>query len=84
VLVILDWVVGFGGNNEVGWDELRPLMEQLVEGVLCIGGWLAEEDWTGSVVDHFALAVNRLAVGLHGELLEVSWEAMQVLVKPEN
>ena len=81
VPVVLGWVVGLGSENEVSWDELGTLVEQLVEGVLGVGGWLSEKDWSSGVVDHLSLTVDGLTVRLHRQLLEVGWEAVEVLVK---
>jgi hypothetical protein len=82
VLVVGDRVVGFGGEDEVCGDELGALVQQLVEGVLGVGGGLAEEDGAGGVLDEgVAGAGNGLSVGFHGELLQVGGEAVEVLVE---
>ena len=60
--------------------ELRPLVEQLVEGVLAVRAGLAPEDRAGLVVDTDAVERHRLAVRLHRQLLEVRGEPFQVLV----
>jgi hypothetical protein len=44
VLVVRDWVVRFSGEDEICGNELGALVQQLVEGVLGIGGRLAKED----------------------------------------
>lgn len=75
VLVVADGIVGLGGKDEVRGDELGALMKELVEGVLGVGGRLAEEDRTGGVLHHGAGTSNGLTVGLHGELLKVCGEA---------
>lgn len=49
--------------------------------MLGVGGWLTEEDWASGVVDVLAVAGNGLTVGFHGQLLEVSWESVEVLVE---
>lgn len=77
----LDRVVGVGGEDEVGGDELRALVEQLEEGVLRVGRGLAEEDGAGGVLDVVARPGDGLAVGLHGQLLQVGREAVHVLVE---
>ena len=66
MLLVLDWVVAFGSEDEVSWDQLRTLVQQLVEGVLGVSGRLAEEDGSGSVLDVFSTAGDTLAVRLHG------------------
>lgn len=81
VQVVLDGVVGFGSQDEVGGDQLGALMQQLEEGMLGVGGRFAKEDGTGGVLDIIASAGHSLAVGLHGELLQVCGEAVKILVK---
>jgi hypothetical protein len=81
VLVVLDRVVALCCQDEVGGNELSTLVEQLVERVLGVGGGLAEEDGSGSVLDVVSTTGNGLAVRLHGQLLEVSGEPVQVLVE---
>jgi hypothetical protein len=80
VLVVVDGVVGLGGEDEVGGDELGALVEELEEGVLGVGAGLAEEDGAGGVLDIVSAAGDSLAVGFHGELLKVGGEAVHVLV----
>lgn len=81
MLVVLDRVVRLSGHDEIGGDELGALVEELVKGVLRVGRGLAEEDWASGVLDVVAGAGDGLAVGLHGELLEVGGEAVEVLVE---
>jgi len=81
VEVPTDGVVGLGGHDEVGGDKLGALVDELEEGVLGVGGGLAEENGTGGVFDVVAGAGDSFAVGLHGELLEVGREAVHVLVE---
>lgn len=44
VQVVPDGVVGLGGQDEVGGDQLGALVDQLEEGVLGVGARLAEQD----------------------------------------
>lgn len=81
VLVVLDRVVGLGSNDEVCRNQLGTLVDQLEEGVLSVGGWLTEENNTSLVVDELVVLGDRLTVGFHGKLLQVSWESVHVLVK---
>ena len=55
-------------------------MNQLVEGVLAVGARLAPEDLAGLGGDGGAVPTHGLAVGFHGQLLQVGREAVQVLV----
>jgi hypothetical protein len=84
VLVLLDGVVALRSQDEVSGDELRALVEKLVERVLCVGGGLAEYDGTSGVLDVVAAAGDGLSVRLHGQLLEVGGEAVQVLVETSS
>ena len=54
-------------------------MQQLVEGVLTVGAGLAPEDLTGVGGHSAAVPADVLAVGLHGELLQVGRETVQIL-----
>ena len=66
--------------DEVAGDQLRALVDQLVEGVLAVGPRLAPVDRPGLVVDPGAVEGDVLAVRLHRQLLQVGREALQVLV----
>ena len=50
-------------------NDISSLMQQLIEGMLSVGTWLAEENRTGRVIDRLAEAVDRFTVGLHIYLL---------------
>jgi len=80
VLVVVNGVVGLGGQDEVGGNELGALVEELEEGVLGVGAGLAEQDGAGGVLDIVSAAGDSLAVGFHGKLLKVGGEAVHVLV----
>lgn len=56
-------------------------MNQLEEGVLSICAGLAEQDRSSSVLGRGTVRGGALAVGLHGKLLEIGREAVQVLVE---
>ena len=54
----------------------------MVEGVLRVGGGLAEEDWAGGIFDEAVTrARDGFAVGFHRELLQVGGETVEVLVE---
>jgi hypothetical protein len=67
-------------GDEVAGNEARPLMDQLIERVLAVGSGLAPVDRTSLVVHRRAGERHVLAVALHGQLLEISREALEVLV----
>ena len=81
VLVSFHWVMRLGGHDEVGRDEFGALVKKLEEGVLSVGCRLAEEDGSSGVLDIVARASHSLAVRLHSELLQVSREAVHVLIE---
>ena len=81
MLVVVNWIVRFGSEDEIGGDELSSLVEQLVEGVLSVCGGFTKEDGSGGVFDHLAVTRDALSIRLHRELLKVGREAMKVLVK---
>ena len=80
LVAVLGRVRGVHERDEVGRDELGALVDQLVEGVLAVGARLAPEDLAGLGGDRGAVPTHGLAVGLHGQLLQVGREAVQVLV----
>lgn len=66
VQVVGDGIVRLGSQDEVGGNQLGALVDQLKEGVLSIGAWLAKEDRTGRVLSRSAVRGGGLAIGLHG------------------
>ena len=70
---------GFGDGDEVGRDQPGALVDQLVERVLAVGAGLAPEHLAGVGGDRAAVPADALAVGLHGQLLEVRREPVQQL-----
>lgn len=81
VLTALNRIMRLHCHNEVGRDKLGALVEQLEETVLGIGGRLAKQDGAGGVLDVFSRASDRLAIALHGKLLQIGRESVQVLVE---
>ena len=65
--------------DEVDRDQLRSLVDQLVEAVLAVRPRLAPEHRARLVVDRAAVEGHALPVRLHRQLLEVGGEALQVL-----
>ncbi len=55
-------------------------MDELVEGVLAVGAGLSPEDGAGVGIHRGSVKVDMLAVGLHGELLEIGRKALEILV----
>ena len=84
VLATLDGVVRLCRHQEIGRDELGTLVQKLEETVLRVGGRLTEQDGSSGVLDVFTSAGDGLSVALHGQLLQVGGEAVQVLIEGSN
>ena len=78
-LAVAQRVRRVGHRDEVGRDEPGALVDQLVEGVLAVGAGLAPEHLAGVGGHRGAVPAHGLAVGLHGQLLEVRREPVQQL-----
>ena len=84
VVMAAEGVEGFVEADEVAGDEAGALVDELVEAVLAVGAGLAPVDGAGLGFDVLAVEGDVLAVGLHGELLEVGGEALEVLLVGED
>jgi hypothetical protein len=62
MLVVLDWVMAFSRQDEIGGNQFRALMDELEKGVLSIGTRFSKENWTGRVIHVLAIPSNGLAV----------------------
>ena len=67
-------------GDEITRDEARPLMNQLIEGMLAVGARFAPIDRAGFAIHFLPGERNVLAVALHRELLEIGGKAFQVLL----
>ena len=63
---------------------MRPLVNQLVKGMLTIGTWLTPDDWTRSVVYFFTISTYIFPIALHIALLEIGSKTVEVLIIGEN
>src|SRR2546427_11023377 len=79
-MVFAQWVVRLHGREKVARNQLRSLVDQLIEGVLSVGAGLAPDDGTRRIVHGQAVAPDALAVALHVALLKVGRKTMQILV----
>ncbi len=80
ILALIDeGVGGVGKGDEIGGNHDAALVHQLVERVLAVGAGLAPKDLAGVARDGRAVPADVLAVGLHGELLQVGRETVQIL-----
>ena len=84
VVMAAEGVKGFVEADEVAGDEAGALVDELVEAVLSVGAGLAPVDGAGLRGDVIAGEGDVLAVGLHGELLEIGGEALEVLLVGKN
>ena len=80
VVMRTEWIEALGEADEVHRDDRRSLMDQLIKAVLSVGPRLAPVDGAGVVVDVGSLEGHVFAVGLHGELLEVGRQPLEVLL----
>src|SRR4051812_48019161 len=71
IMMAAERIQWLGKADEVAWDELRALMDELIERVLAVGAGLAPIDWTRVGADRFACDRYALAVALHDELLQI-------------
>ena len=80
VVMTAERIERVGESDEVTRDQLCPLMNELVKGVLAVGARLAPIDRPGLVIDFGPVQGDVLAVALHRQLLKVGGEALQVLL----
>src|SRR5215468_139030 len=73
-------VQGACERDEIARYQPRSLMDQLIEGMLPVGPRLAPVDGPRVVIHADTLEGDVFAVALHGELLEVGREALQILL----
>ena len=66
-------------RNKISRNNLSSLVNKLVEGMLAVGTSFSPENLTCVRGNRSAIPACRFAVGLHGELLEICRESMQVL-----
>src|SRR5664280_1097041 len=72
-------------QQEIRWDDLCALMNELVKGVLPVGPRLAPQNWPRRIVlNALAVTVDALAVAFHVRLLQIRRKAVQVLVVGQN
>src|ERR1035437_8853871 len=67
-------------TDEVAWDKLRSLVDELVEGMLAVGAGLAPVNRSRLIIDGSAFERDVLAVRFHRQLLEIGGKALEVLL----
>ena len=80
LLAILGGVSRVGEGQEVRRDKAGALVDKLVESVLTVGAGLAPENLARGVVHERTVGAHRFTVGLHGKLLQIGGETVQILV----
>lgn len=65
MLVVVDGVVALRGKDEISRDQLRALMQQLVERVLSVCRRLTKQNSARADIDKVSAPSYCLAVGLH-------------------
>ena len=68
------------GRNEIARNQLGPLMNQLVKGMLSIGSGLSPNNGPRLNLDTLSAFRDVFSVGFHITLLKVRSESMHVLV----
>ena len=78
--IVINWRLRFCEANELSCDR-AALVHQLVEAMLSISAWLSKDYWSSVdiSIETSSIFSARLAVALHIELLDVSWESQQGL-----
>src|ERR1700678_2634153 len=66
-------------SDQIARDQLRSLMDELVERMLSIRPRLAPDNRSGLIVHALPLEINMLAVALHLELLQIRGKAFQIV-----
>ena len=79
-MMLVHGIVADGGGQEVGRNQLGALMKQLVESMLAVCAGFPPDDRTCLVGHLLAIPIHRFPIAFHVSLLEVSREAMHVLV----
>ena len=73
-------IEGASETDEVARNQSRALMDELIERVLAVGARLAPVDWPRVGANRAAVERDVLAVALHRELLQISGEALEILL----
>src|SRR5450755_4900786 len=58
-------------SDKVARDQLRALVNELVEGMLAVGAWLPPDNGAGLIINGLAFEIDMLTIALHIELLEI-------------
>src|ERR1700737_5242936 len=79
-----EMVEGLAKCDEVARNQLRALVDELVERMLPVGSGFAPEDGSRLIIDRSPVQRHMLAVRLHRELLQISWKPLEILIVGED
>src|SRR5450830_766746 len=74
------FVVAMHRHYKVAGDDLRALVNQLIERMLSIGASFTPDHRTCFVVNTFTFAVYELTIAFHIRLLQISGKARHALI----
>ena len=74
----------FGKSNEVAGNQVRSLVNQLIKRVLTVSAGLSPEYGAGVIIHFSPIQRDMLAVGFHGELLQIGGKAFEVMRVRQN
>ncbi len=77
-------IQGFNKSDEVSGDQPGSLVNQLVKRMLPVCSWFSPIDRPSRIVDLSSSQSHMLAVALHRQLLQVSREALEILLVRQN
>src|SRR5690349_14618920 len=83
-MVIRQRIVADGRRNEIAWDDLRALMDQLIKSMLPIRSRLSPDHRAGGIRNRLVVAIHILSIALHIPLLEIRRKPVQVLIIWQN
>src|SRR3982751_6505912 len=67
-------------GDKVTGDQPCSLMNELVKRMLPVGSWFTPVNRSGCVICRPSIERNVLPVAFHGQLLEISREALEILL----
>src|SRR5262245_62044945 len=83
-MMIACCIVTDGRGNEVAWNNLCSLVNQLVKRMLSVGSRFTPDHWSCRIIHFIAVAVNILTIAFHISLLKICCKAMHVLIVGED
>src|SRR5262249_51635416 len=84
VMVTAERIACLREGDKVTRYEPRSLVYQLIEGVLSVGPWFTPVDRTSVKGHRLPIDADVFAVALHGQLLEICGESLQILLIWKN